>query len=86
MKVATLVAFTFSLALTPAVALACPACLSSAYGDRTFNWAFMGLLLMPFLLAAAIGGVLAYAYSRSRSRRRLVGFRPPADYQPEETT
>jgi len=83
-KVAALVAL--ALTLVPAVALACPGCLSSAYGDRTFNWAFVGLLIMPFLLAAAIGGVLAYAYSRSRSRRRLVGTRLPGDYQPEETT
>lgn len=80
MRVAVLVAL--ALTLAPAVALACPGCLSSAYGDRTFNWAFIGLLIMPFLLAAAIGGVLAYAYFRSRSRRaRLSG-----DYQPEETT
>lgn len=85
-KLATLAAFAWGLAMSPAVAFACPACLSSAYGDRTFNLAFLGLLLMPFLLAAAIGGVLAYAYKRSRSPRRLVGVRPPADYQPEETT
>jgi hypothetical protein len=72
--------------MAPAAALACPACLSSAYGDRTFNWAFLGLLIMPFVLAAAIGGLLAYAYSRSRSGRRLFGARPARDYQPEETT
>ncbi|HSF05376.1 MAG TPA: hypothetical protein VLG10_06245 [Methylomirabilota bacterium] len=84
MKVPALVALV--LTLGPTVAFACPGCLSSAYGDRTFNWAFLGLLIMPFLVAAAIGGVLAYAYSRSRSRRRLVGRRLSSDYQPEETT
>ncbi len=84
MKRAALVALV--LTLSPAVALACPGCLSSAYGDRTFNWAFLGLLIMPFVLAAAVGGILAYAYSRSRSRRRLAGGRLAGDYQPEETT
>jgi len=44
----------------PAVAAACPACLSSAYGDRTFNWAFLGLLVMPFLVAAVIAAALLY--------------------------
>ena len=73
---------TLILALAPAIALACPGCLSSAYGDRTFNWAFIGLLIMPFVVAAAIGGIFAYAYLRSRSRRAGL----PSDYQPEETT
>jgi len=83
-RVAALVAL--ALTLAPAVALACPGCLSSAYGDRTFNWAFVGLLIMPFLLAAAIGGVLAYAYVRARSRRHPLGTRLSSEYQPEETT
>ncbi|HEY7364676.1 MAG TPA: hypothetical protein VIE37_11245 [Methylomirabilota bacterium] len=84
MKIPALIALVLTLA--PTVAVACPGCLSSAYGDRTFNWAFLGLLIMPFLVAAAIGGVLVYAYSRSRSRRRLVAGRLSSDYQPEETT
>jgi hypothetical protein len=75
-----------ALTLAPAVALACPTCISSPWGDRTFNWAFLGLLIMPFLVAATIGGVLVYAYSRSRSRRGLVGSRPSDELQPEETT
>lgn len=57
------------LTLLPEVAAACPTCLSSAYGDRTFNWAFLGLLLMPFVVAAAIGGVLLYTYRWSGHRR-----------------
>jgi hypothetical protein len=50
-------------------AAACPSCLSSAYGDRTFNWAFLILLLMPFVVSAAIGGVLLYTYRPFRTRR-----------------
>lgn len=73
---------TLILALVPAIALACPGCLSSAYGDRTYNWAFIGLLIVPFVVAAAVGGVFAYAYLRSRSRRAGL----PGDYQAEETT
>jgi hypothetical protein len=53
-----------ALALIPAMAGACATCLSSPYGDRTFNWAFLGLLLMPFAVAAVIGGVLALAHWR----------------------
>ena len=41
------------LVLVPAAALACASCVSSAFGDRTYNWAYLTLLLMPFLLAAA---------------------------------
>jgi hypothetical protein len=47
-------------ALTPAVAAACAACVSSAYGDRTFNWAYGGLLLTPFVVAVVVGGVLSW--------------------------
>jgi hypothetical protein len=46
-------------ALTPAVALACPTCVSSAFGDRTFNWPYFALILMPFAITAVIGGVIA---------------------------
>jgi hypothetical protein len=46
--------------LVPEAALACPACLSSAYGDRTFTWAYGGLLIAPFLVAIVVGGVLSW--------------------------
>ena len=39
-------------------AWACASCLASAYGDRTFNWAMLGLILMPFAVGAVIAGVL----------------------------
>lgn len=59
--IARLVALTLLLA-APRAAWACATCVASAYGDRTFNWAFLGLILMPFVVAAAIAGSLAYWY------------------------
>jgi hypothetical protein len=47
-------------ALAPEIAAACAACVSSAYGDRTYNWAYGGLLIAPFLLALVVGAVLAW--------------------------
>lgn len=52
------------------VALACPSCISSAWGDRSYNWAFFGLLLMPFAVAIGIGVVLACASRRRADARR----------------
>lgn len=43
-------------ALVPGVALACATCIDSAYGSRTFNWAFVGLMLTPFVVG---GGLVA---------------------------
>lgn len=47
--------------LTPAAALACPTCVSSAFGDRTYNWAYLGLLVMPFVLTAVVGAIVAWS-------------------------
>lgn len=62
-------------ALWPATAGACATCLSSPWGDRTFNWAFLGLLLMPFAVAAVIGGLLTYRYTGLGPLRRALGGR-----------
>ena len=48
----------------PGTAWACAVCLDSAFGDRGFNWAFVALMLTPFAVAAALGGVLACALRR----------------------
>jgi len=61
---------TLALALLPRVAAACPTCLSTPYGDRTYTWAFLGLLLMPFVISVVIGGVLAYVHVRRRADDR----------------
>ncbi len=48
----------------PEMVEACATCATSAFGDRTFNWAFLGLMAMPFVVAGVIGGVIVYAYRR----------------------
>jgi hypothetical protein len=55
-------------ALLPGLAEACPSCLSSPYGDRSYTWAQAGLLLMPFLVAMVVGAILAWSF---RWRPRL---------------
>lgn len=46
--------------LTPAVARACASCISTPFGDQTYTWPYVGLILLPFALMTAIVGVLAY--------------------------
>jgi hypothetical protein len=50
------------LLLAPRAASACAFCAASAYGDRTFNWAFLGLILMPFAVGVGIASVFAARY------------------------
>jgi hypothetical protein len=58
------------VALAPRAAWACATCAFSAYGDRTFNWAFIGLILTPFAVGAGIAGVFAARYYAPRGRLR----------------
>ena len=51
-------------ALAPGAAAACATCVSSAYGDQTYNWPYLALILMPFLVSGAVGAVL-YRYRRT---------------------
>ena len=55
-----------ALILTPRLALACATCIASPFGDRTYTWPYLGLILLPFILIAAVVGILAY----------LAGYRP----------
>jgi hypothetical protein len=76
--------------LAPGAAFACATCVASAYGDRTFNWAFLGLIVMPFVVGFGIAGVFAarhYAHS-SPGRVRAPHGRVPALLQvaPHEET
>jgi hypothetical protein len=40
--------------------LACAWCISSAFGDRSFTWPYLGLIVAPFLVFAAIAATLAW--------------------------
>jgi hypothetical protein len=49
-----------ALAVLPSPVLACATCIASPFGDRTYNWGYLGLLALPFALLAVVGGILAY--------------------------
>ena len=49
-----------ALVLTPRSVLACATCMASPFGDQTYTWPYLGLILLPFGLVAAVVGVLAY--------------------------
>ena len=72
------------LLLAPRAAWACATCVASAYGDRTFNWAFLGLILMPFAVGAGIAGVFAVRYYSPRGWRSPAGATQVAPH--EETS
>ena len=40
--------------------LACAWCISSAFGDRSFNWPYLSLILAPFLVFTAIAAAVAW--------------------------
>ncbi len=63
--------------LAPRAAFACATCVASAYGDRTFNWAFLGLILMPFVVGVGIAGVFAARYYGFGSSRGALGDAAP---------
>ena len=62
--------------LAPRAASACATCVASAYGDRTFNWAFLGLILMPFVVGLGIAGVFAARYYAAH---------PPSRFDPSRS-
>jgi len=45
---------------TPGLARACASCISTPFGDQTYTWPYLGLILLPFGLMAVVAGVLAY--------------------------
>jgi len=44
--------------LLPRTAAACATCVSSAFGDQTYNWPYFGLIVMPFVVTGVVGAVL----------------------------
>ena len=55
--------------------MACATCVSSAFGDQTYNWPYFGLIVMPFVVTGVVGAVL-YHY-RSAFRSTEVQSEPP---------
>lgn len=58
--------------LVPSVASACTWCVSSAFGDRTFNWPYLSLIVAPFVVGSTIAGVLAYYHVKRHVPRSSV--------------
>jgi hypothetical protein len=69
-----------ALMLTPRAALACATCISTPFGDQTYTWPYLGLILLPFGLIAVIVGIFGYLSLRERFGRRLAApFAAPDD-------
>jgi hypothetical protein len=49
-----------ALIMTPRSAQACATCIISPFGDQTYTWPYLGLILLPFGLIAALAGVFGY--------------------------
>lgn len=49
-----------AIAGLPRTAAACATCISSGFGDRAYAWPYIGLILMPFVVAVAIVATLAW--------------------------
>lgn len=80
---------TLLLLALPGLALACATCISSPYGDRSYNLAYIGLILTPFAVALAIGGVFTgcwWAQRRSAGPTRRRHADDSIDPITEETT
>jgi len=63
-----------AMLLTPSVARACATCIASPFGDRTYNWGYLVLLALPFVLIAVVVGIFAYhaGYGPRTVARRLA--------------
>jgi hypothetical protein len=46
------------LLVTPRIAEACATCISSPFGDRTYSWPYLMLIVLPLAVAGVIGGVM----------------------------
>jgi hypothetical protein len=44
----------------PHTVAACATCISSGFGDRAYTWPYIGLILMPFVVAVAIVATLGW--------------------------
>ena len=80
-----------ALAVMPSRAWACAVCLGAAFGDRSYTWPYLGLILMPFVVAGAVIGALAWQLGW-RPRRMaarlsaLIRHAAPSDPSPRTHT
>ena len=76
------------VALLPRTVAACATCISSGFGDRAYTWPYIGLILMPFVIAVGIVGTLAwYAGWRPREiRSRVAAWSARRDLSPRTHT
>jgi peptidoglycan/LPS O-acetylase OafA/YrhL len=51
-------ALALAMLVVPAAAEACASCISSPFGDQSYNWPYLVLILVPFAAAAVIAGVM----------------------------
>ena len=66
----------------PGVASACTWCVSSAFGDRSFNWPYLGLIVAPFLVGVAVAGVFVHHTVGFRELGRLLRHGGPSKGPP----
>ena len=74
--------------LLPRTAAACATCISSGFGDRAYTWPYIGLILMPFVIAVGIVGTLAW-YAGWRPREilaRIAAWIPRRELSPRTHT
>jgi hypothetical protein len=55
-----------AMILAPRAVLACASCISTPFGDQSYTWPYLGLILLPFGLIAAIAGILGYLSVKAR--------------------
>jgi hypothetical protein len=84
-------AVTFAALALPDRAAACAVCLGAAFGDRSYTWPYLGLILLPFIVGGAILGALAWQFGwRPRDVRArisaLLRRTAPADPSPRTHT
>jgi len=67
--------------------LACATCIASPFGDRTYNWPYLGLIVLPFAVGTVIVVVLMRVSGTSVAdlRKGVIRIFHPAARQ-EETT
>jgi hypothetical protein len=78
------------VAFAPSAAHACASCISSPFGDQSYNWPYLVLILIPFVVFAAIGAVFVRVTgvraADARAWLTAVLHPVPPDAPQEETT